>query len=118
MEPGVNRVFPCNGIQKTAWEALKDFDHAPVLRGDTPLLPDILWFTKNRGLRNGTPSNKMQDLAFKTELAAAYPECRLVVTKETKLYSPEIMIVINKIFFPLFGKVFRRIPTRNQFHIT
>lgn len=25
IEPGVNMVFPCNEIQKTAWEVLKNF---------------------------------------------------------------------------------------------
>ena len=39
IEPGVNMVFPCNEIQKTAWEVLKNFDHALVLREDDPLLP-------------------------------------------------------------------------------
>ena len=29
---GVNMVFPCNEIQKTAWEVLKNFDHATILR--------------------------------------------------------------------------------------
>lgn len=35
---GVNMVFPCNEIQKTAWEVLKNFDHALILREDDPLL--------------------------------------------------------------------------------
>lgn len=30
---GVNMVFPCNEIQKTAWEVLKNFDHAPYSAG-------------------------------------------------------------------------------------
>ena len=34
IEPGVNMVFPCNEIQKTAWEVLKNFDHALILRED------------------------------------------------------------------------------------
>ena len=34
IEPGVNMVFPCNEIQKTAWSVLKNFDHALVLRED------------------------------------------------------------------------------------
>ena len=33
---GVNMVFPCNEIQKTAWEVLKNFDHALILREDDP----------------------------------------------------------------------------------
>ena len=27
---GVNMIFPCNEIQKTAWDVLKNFDHAFV----------------------------------------------------------------------------------------
>ena len=42
VEPGVNMVFPCNEIQKTAWSVLKNFDHALILREDDPLLPAIL----------------------------------------------------------------------------
>ena len=34
---GVNMVFPCNEIQKTAWEVLKNFDHALILCEDDPL---------------------------------------------------------------------------------
>ena len=30
VEPGVNMVFPCNEIQKTAWNVLKNFDHALI----------------------------------------------------------------------------------------
>lgn len=29
---GVNMVYPCNEIQKVAWDVLKNFDHALVLR--------------------------------------------------------------------------------------
>ena len=29
---GVNMVFPCNEIKKTAWEVLQNFDHALILR--------------------------------------------------------------------------------------
>ena len=42
IEPGVNMVYPCNEIQKVAWNVLKNFDHALVLREDDPLLPAIL----------------------------------------------------------------------------
>lgn len=34
---GVNMVFPCNEIQKTAWDVLQNFDHALVLREDDSL---------------------------------------------------------------------------------
>ena len=33
---GVNMVFPCNEIKKTAWDVLKNFDHALILRKDDP----------------------------------------------------------------------------------
>ena len=36
---GVNMVYPCNEIQKVAWDVLKNFDHALILRQDDPLLP-------------------------------------------------------------------------------
>lgn len=37
VNPGVNMVFPCNEIQKTAWSVLKNFVHALILREDDPL---------------------------------------------------------------------------------
>lgn len=80
---GVNMVFPCNEIQKTAWEVLKNFDHALILREDDPLLPAILKVYEETGIKDGTPQNQMKGPAFKTELATAYPDCRLIVTKET-----------------------------------
>ena len=53
---GVNMVFPCNEIQKTAWAVLKNFDHALVLREDDPLLPAILDVYEKQGIKNGTPA--------------------------------------------------------------
>ena len=76
VDPGVNMVFPCNEIQKVAWDVLKNFDHALVLREDDPLLPAILDVYDKQGIRNGSPNNKMKGAAFKTELATAYPDCR------------------------------------------
>ena len=93
IEPGVNMVFPCNEIQKTAWDVLKNFDHALILREDDPLLPAILDVYEKQGIRSGAPTNKMKGEAFKTELATAYPECRLVVTKETMTVEGMIKIV-------------------------
>ena len=90
---GVNMVFPCNEIQKTAWHILQNFDHALVLRQDDPILPAILEVYEKQGIRNGAPTNKMKGPAFKTELATAYPECRLVVTKETMTVEGMIKIV-------------------------
>ena len=87
VNPGVNMVFPCNEIQKTAWEVLKNFDHA--------LLPAILGVYEKQGIKNGAPDNTMTGPAFKTELATAYPECRLVVTKETMTVEGMIKIVYD-----------------------
>lgn len=90
---GVNMVFPCNEIQKVAWDVLKNFDHALILREDDPLLPAILDVYDKQGIKNGSPQNKMKGEAFKTELATAYPDCRLVVTKETMTVEGMIKIV-------------------------
>lgn len=93
VNPGVNMVFPCNEIQKTAWDLLRNFDHALILRQDDPLLPAILDVYEKQGIKDGHPNNKMKGPAFKTELATAYPECRLVVTKETMTVEGMIKIV-------------------------
>ena len=83
INPGVNMVFPCNEIKKTAWHILQNFDHALVLREDDPLLPAVLEVYKQQGIRNGAPTNTMKGPAFQIPLATAYPDCRVVVTKET-----------------------------------
>lgn len=90
---GVNMVYPCNEIQKVAWNVLKNFDHALILREDDPLLPAILGVYEQQGIKNGTPTNTMKGEAFKTELATAYPDCRVVVTKETMTVEGMIKIV-------------------------
>ena len=95
VKPGVNMVFPCNEIQKTAWEVLKNFDHALILRKDDPLLPAVLQVYEEQGIRNGAPQNRMKGPAFRTELAAAYPDCRLVVTTETMTVEGMIKIVYD-----------------------
>ncbi len=92
---GVNMVFPCNEIQKTAWNVLKNFDHALILREDDPLLPAILDVYEKQGIKDGAPNNVMKGPAFKTDLATAYPECRLVVTKETMTVEGMIKIVYD-----------------------
>ena len=61
---GVNMVYPCNEIQKVAWDVLKNFDHALVLREDDPLLPAILDVYEKQGIKNGHPQNKMKGEAF------------------------------------------------------
>ncbi len=92
---GVNMVFPCNEIQKTAWDVLKNFDHALILREDDPLLPAVLDVYAKQGIKEGHPNNIMTGPAFKTELATAYPSCRLVVTKETMTVEGMIKIVYD-----------------------
>lgn len=93
IESGVNMVFPCNEINKIAWDVLKNFDHALILREDDPLLPAILEVYEKQGIKDGSPRNTMKGEAFKTSLATAYPECRLVVTKETMTTEGMIKIV-------------------------
>lgn len=93
IENGVNMVFPCNEIYKTAWEVLQNFDHALILREDDPLLPAVLKVYDEQGIRGGAATNKQKGPAFKTALATAYPECRLVVTKETMTVEGMIKMV-------------------------
>lgn len=95
VEPGVNMVYPCNEVQKVAWEVLKNFDHALILREDDPLLPAILGVYEQQGIKNGHPRNTMKGPAFKTDLCTAYPDCRLVVTKETMTVEGMIKIVYD-----------------------
>ena len=92
---GVNMVFPCNEIRKTAWAVLQNFDHALILREDDPLLPAILGVYEKQGIRDGHPQNCMKGEAFDIPLAKAYPECRVVVTKETMTVEGMIKIVYN-----------------------
>ena len=92
---GVNMVYPCNEIKKVAWSILQNFDHALILREDDPLLPAVLDVYEKQEIRNGAPQNTMVGAAFKTELATAYPECRLVVTKETLTVEGMIKIVYD-----------------------
>ena len=82
VNPGVNMVFPCNEIQKTAWEVLKNFDHALILQESDPILPEILKVYENQGIRNGSETNTNTGIAFDNEFAKAYPECRLVVVQK------------------------------------
>ena len=95
VDSGANFVYPCNEIKKVAWEVLKNFDHALILRSDDPLLPAVLKVYHEQGIKDGHPQNKMKGDAFKTELASAYPECRLVITKETMTVEGMIKIVYD-----------------------
>ena len=90
---GVNMVYPCNEIKKVAWSILQNFDHALILREDDPILPAILEVYEKQGIKNGAPQNTMKGEAFKTNLAVAYPDCRLVVTKESMTVEGMIKIV-------------------------
>ena len=83
VNPGVNMVYPCNEIKKIAWSVLQNFDHALVLREDDPLLKAVLDVYETEGIRNGARTNVNKGPAFRTSLCTAYPECRVVVTKET-----------------------------------
>ena len=90
---GVNMVYPCNEIQKVAWDVLKNFDHALILREDDPLLPAILDVYEKQHIKNGHRCNTMKGEAFNIPLAQAYPDSRLVVTKETMTVEGMIKIV-------------------------
>ena len=48
-----------------------------------------------QGIKGGAPNNVMKGPAFKTDLATAYPECRLVVTKETMTVEGMIKIIYD-----------------------
>ena len=72
---------------------LKNFDHALVLREDDPLLPAVLDVYEKQGIKDGHPQNTMKGAAFQTELCTAYPDCRLVVTKETMTVEGMIKMV-------------------------
>lgn len=74
---------------------LKNFDHALILREDDPLLPAILGVYETQGIKNGHPQNVMKGASFSTSLATAYPDCRLVVTKETMTVEGMIKIVYD-----------------------
>ena len=78
-----------------AWDVLKNFDHALILREDDPLLPAVLEVYEKQGIRNGARTNTMKGVAFENELCKAYPECRLVVTKETMTVEGMIKIVYS-----------------------
>jgi 6-pyruvoyltetrahydropterin/6-carboxytetrahydropterin synthase len=92
---GVNMVFPCNEIKKIAWNVLQNFDHALILREDDPLLPKIFEVYENQGIKNGAPNNTMIGLDFKSDFAIAYPNSRIVVTKETMTAEGMIKIVYD-----------------------
>ena len=59
------------------------------------MLPALLEVYEKQGIKDGAPQNTMKGEAFKTELATAYPDCRLVVTKETLTVEGMIKIVYD-----------------------
>jgi 6-pyruvoyltetrahydropterin/6-carboxytetrahydropterin synthase len=75
-------VVACNSIKNHAWEYLVNFDHAVILQKEDPLLPELLKVYEAQGIRNGSPFNTNIGIAFDTDLAKAYPNCRLVVVKK------------------------------------
>ena len=85
IEPGVNMVFPCNEIRKTAWEVLKNFDHALILREDDPLLPAILAVYDAQGIRNGAPSNRMKVLQLRQTSLPVIPIAVLSLQRKRSL---------------------------------
>ena len=77
------------------WSVGRTVGHGVGMSGDDPLLTAVLDVYEKQGISNGHPQNKMKGTAFKTELATAYPDCRLVVTKETLTVEGMIKIVYD-----------------------
>jgi 6-pyruvoyltetrahydropterin/6-carboxytetrahydropterin synthase len=59
-----------------------NFDHAIILQKEDPILPELLKVYEAQGIKDGSAWNTSVGIAFDTELAKAYPECRLVVVKK------------------------------------
>ena len=72
-----NYVSPCNEINKTARDVLKNFDHAMVLREDDPLLPAILPVYEEQGIRNGAQATR----------------CRVRLSREN-----ELQLILNAVW--------------------
>lgn len=75
-------VIPSNSIKRIASEYVNNFDHAIILQENDPLLPAILKVYETLDMRNGTPPDTLAGLPIDTDLAKAYPECRVVVMKK------------------------------------
>jgi 6-pyruvoyltetrahydropterin/6-carboxytetrahydropterin synthase len=86
VEGGVNTsngfVVACNSIKNHVWEYLVNFDHAIILQKEDPILPELLKVYEAQGIKDGSPYNTSTGIVFDTELAKAYPKCRLVVVKK------------------------------------
>ena len=79
---GTGFVHPCSGIKRTVWDYLKCFDHALILQREDPLLSEILAVYEHQKIRYGSPHNRTLGRPFENNLAAAHPECRLVITSK------------------------------------
>jgi 6-pyruvoyltetrahydropterin/6-carboxytetrahydropterin synthase len=75
-------VVACNSIKDHVWEYLVNFDHTIILQKEVPILPELLKVYEAQGSRGGSAWNISVGKAFDTDLAKAYPECRLVVVKK------------------------------------
>ena len=64
INPGVNMVFPCDEIKKTAWSILQNFDHATIMREDDPLLPAILEVYEKQGIKIACPEEVAYRMGF------------------------------------------------------
>ena len=108
INPGVNMAFPCNEIQKTAWNVLKNFDHALILREDDPLLPAVLDVYEKQGIKDGAPNNVMKVLPSRRSLLPhtrtagwSSPKETLTVEGRSKLYDLlKDQLNIVKLTFP------------------
>ena len=58
-------------------------------------MPAILEVYEKQGIKNGAPQNTLKGEAFNTELATAYPNARIVVTKESMTVEGMIKIVYD-----------------------
>lgn len=64
-----------------------------ILHRDDPMLPAIRSLYEAEGIKNGHPNNTIKGSAFDTEFVTAYPDCRLVVTKEALTVESMLKIV-------------------------
>ena len=81
IENGVNMVFPCNEIYKTAWEVLQNFDHALILREDDPLLPAVLKVYDEQGIRARRTDKRNFLACFRRDADVPQYRMRFVIPK-------------------------------------
>ena len=62
---------------------MKNFDHALILREDDPVAARNSCRIRTAGYKGRRAAEYFDGRTVRCELATAYPECRLVVTKET-----------------------------------